>query len=330
MARNPRIGIISFAHMHAYSYAHALNVSGDIDFAGVADADGARGQKAALDYGTTYYASSHALLDANLDGVIIASENIHHRPLTEQCAAAGIRAILCEKPLATTVDDGQAMVDACTSAGVHLFTAFPCRFSPVFAEVRKLVEEGGLGEIIAIRGTNRGRNPGGWFIEKALSGGGAVIDHTVHVADLNRVLLGREAVEVYAEIDNRMYHGNFDDTGFLTVTYDNGAFATIDTSWSRPKTYPNWGDVALQIMGSGGVADVDLFAQAVTHYDDPGRSVAWQGWGSNIDALMIAEFARFCRGENATALATGLDGLRATQVALAAYRSADAKQPVAV
>lgn len=325
-----RIGILSFAHMHAYSYADALRRSPSIEFAGVADVDAARGEQAAHDYGTTYFPSTEALLDSGLDGVIVASENIHHRALVEKSAAAGVRAILCEKPLATTVDDARAMVEACRSAGVRLATAFPCRFSPAFAEVKKLVQDGGLGEIIAIRGANRGRNPGGWFIDKALSGGGAVIDHTVHVADLNRVLFGREAVEVYAEIDNRFYKGDFDDTGFLTISYDGGAFATLDTSWSRPKTYPTWGDVTLQIMGSGGVADVDLFAQSLTHFDDANASVAWPGWGSNIDALMVEDFVRVCRGEEPTALATGEDGLRALEVALAAYRSAESRQPVQV
>jgi len=184
--------------------------------------------------------------------------------------------------------------------------------------------------IIAIRGTNRGRNPGGWFVDKALSGGGAVIDHTVHVADLNRVLLGKEAVEVHAEIDNGFYHQDFDDTGFLTISYDGGAFATPYTSWSRPKNYPTWGDVTLQIMGSGGVADVDLFAQSVAQYDAANNSVGWPGWGSDLDRLMVLDWLRACRGETPTTIATGIDGLRALEVALAAYRSAEAKQPVTV
>lgn len=316
--------------MHAHSWAGVLRSLPDVDFVGIADPEASRGEAAARDYGTTYYASTEALLEQKLDGVMVASENINHRPLVEKAAAAGVRGILCEKPLSTTVADAEAMIAVCKSAGARLATAFPCRFSPAFVEVRKLVEEGGLGEIIAIRGTNRGRNPGGWFIDKSLSGGGAVIDHTVHVADLNRVLLGKEAVEVHAEIDNGFNHADFDDTGFLTITYDGGAFATIDTSWSRPKSFPTWGDVTLQIMGSGGVADIDLFAQAVTHFDDARPAVEWAGWGSNIDKLMVLDFLRLCRGEEPTALATGEDGLRALEVALAAYRSAEVKGPVKV
>ena len=330
MAEKTRIGILSFAHMHAYSYASALKSLPDAELVGIADANADRGRSIAGELGTTFYASDGELLAQKLDGVIIASENVNHRPLTEKAAAAGVRGILCEKPLATTVDDARAMIDACKSAGVSLATAFPCRFSPIFAEAKKLVADGGLGEILAIRGTNRGRNPGGWFIDKPLSGGGAVIDHTVHVADLNRVLLGREAVEVHAEIDNGFNHGDFDDTGFLTITYEGGVFATLDTSWSRPKSFPTWGDVTLQIMGSGGVVDVDLFAQAVTHFDDSRRAVEWSGWGSNIDLLMIQDFLRLCRGEEPSALATGDDGLRALEVALAAYRSAEVKGPVKV
>jgi len=192
------------------------------------------------------------------------------------------------------------------------------------------VKSGAVGKVLAIRGTNRGSNPGGWFIDPALSGGGAVIDHTVHVADLNRVLLGTEATEVYAEIGNGFNHQDWDDTGFLNISYGDGVFATLDTSWSRPKTYPTWGDVTLQVVGTKGVLDLDMFAQSVSEYNDTKGSVAWPFWGSNIDAGLIADFVKLTAGEDVPRIATGVDGLRALEVALAAYRSAKAGEPVAV
>lgn len=330
MADKTRIGIMSFAHMHADAYAWALRGKDNIDFVGCTDPDVERGMARAQQFETIYAPTAEALLRDNLDGVIITSENIYHRPLVEQCAKAGVKAILCEKPLATTVADAQAMIDVCGEHGVKLATAFPCRYSPAFVEMKNLVQSGGIGEVLAIRGTNRGRKPPGWFTDVALSGGGAVIDHAVHVADLNRLLLGREAVEVHAEIDNRFFHGKFDDTGFLTITYDGGVFSTLDTTWSRPKTWPTWGDITMQLLGTEGVVEMDMFAQALGHYDDTANAIAWPGWGSNIDALMVADFVRLINGATDTALATGEDGLRALEVALAAYRSSDLKQPVKV
>ena len=325
-----RIGILSFAHMHAVSYAEALAGHPDAVLVGLADPDSQRGQAMAARFGTTYFPSAAALLDRQLDGVIVTSENVHHRRFVEMAAAANVKAILCEKPLATTAEDARAMIAACAAANVKLATAFPCRYSPAFQRLQAQVQAGAIGDVLAIRGTNHGMMPGGWFIDTALSGGGAVLDHSVHVADLNRRLLGREAVEVYAEIGNGFYHQAWDDTGFLSIGYEGGVFATLDTSWSRPKTSPTWGDVTLQVVGAEGVLDLDMFAQNLVHYDDRAGRVSWVPWGSGTDAGLVADFLRLVSGQSAPNLATGEDGLRALSVALAAYRSAEAGEPVAV
>ena len=316
--------------MHAQAYAQALREHPGAELVGIADSEAARGQAMAEQFGTTYFPSEAALLNLGLDGVVITSENIHHRRLVEMAAEVGVPAILCEKPLATTADDARAMIAACAAAGSKLATAFPCRYSPAFGRLRQQVAAGAIGEVLAIRGTNHGLMPGGWFVDKSLSGGAAVIDHAVHVADLNRLLLGREAQEIYAEIGSGFYHQDWEDTGFLTIGYDGGVFATLDTSWSRPKTYPTWGDVTLQVVGTGGVLDLDMFAQNLVHYDDRAGRVSWETWGSNTDAGLVADFVRLASGEDAPNLATGEDGLRALSVALAAYRSAEAGEPVPV
>lgn len=324
-----KIGIFSFAHMHALAYAEALASSPSAALVGISDPDAGRGQAMARQFGTTYFPTEAALLDQKLDGVVVTSENIHHRRLVEEAAAAGVRAILCEKPLATTAEDARAMVAACAAGNVRLATAFPCRYSPAFRRLRGQVQAGAIGEVLAIRGTNHGKMPGGWFTDMPLSGGGAVIDHTVHVADLNRLLLGREAMEVYAEIGHGFYHQEWDDTGFLSIGYEGGVFATLDTSWSRPKTFPTWGDVTLQVVGTGGVLELDMFAQTLVQYDDR-AGVSWPHWGSGTDAGLVADFLRLTAGEAAPDLATGEDGLRALAVALAAYTSAASGEPVAV
>lgn len=325
-----KIGIFSFAHMHAWGYAHALMGRTNAVLAGIADPNPERAARMAAQFHTTAFPSEAALLEQGLDGVIVTAENAHHRRLVTQAADAGVRAILCEKPLATTAEDAQAMVEHCAMHGVSLATAFPCRYSPAFQRLRAQVQAGAIGSVQAIRGTNRGRMPGGWFVETPLSGGGAVIDHTVHVADLNRHLLGQEAVTVYAEIGNGFHHQEWDDTGFLSILYDGGVAATLDTSWSRPKTYPTWGDVTLQVVGTDGVLEMDMTAQILSHYDDRSGRVGWPGWGSDTDAGLVSDFLKLAAGEAAPEIATGEDGLRALEVALAAYRSADLQQPVPV
>lgn len=325
-----RIGILSFAHMHAGSYAGAARASQVAELVGIADADPARGARMAERFGAKFYETDEALLDQKLDGVVVCSENINHRPLVEKAVAAGVKYIACEKPLATTAEDARAMVDLCKANGVKLVMAFPCRYSEAFRRLRQQVRDGAIGEVLAIRGTNHGRMPGGWFTDKALSGGGAVIDHSVHVADLNHWLLGKNAKTVYAEIGNGFYHQDWDDTGFLTITYEGGVFATLDTSWSRPKTYPTWGDVTMQVVGTGGVIDLDMFAQNLVHTDDAAGRISWTHWGGSADAGLVNDFIRLCAGEDAPELATGEDGLAATAVAVAAYKSAELGEPVEV
>ncbi|UUZ95445.1 Gfo/Idh/MocA family oxidoreductase [Paenibacillus sp. P25] len=166
-----KIGIISFAHMHALSYAQALQELGEVEIAGIADENEARGRKYAEQFGTAFYADYNDLLEQELDGVIVTSENAKHREHVIAAAKAG-KHILCEKPLSTNVKDAQEMIDVCREHGVLLQTAFPVRFHPAIRRAKQMIEEGRVGRILAVKGTNHGQNPGGWFVDPALSGGG--------------------------------------------------------------------------------------------------------------------------------------------------------------
>lgn len=323
-----KIGIMSMAHMHAYSYADAVRSMPNAELAGIADHDADRAIETATTFETTAFARYADLLRTDIDAVIIGSENVRHRELCEMAADAG-KHVLCEKPLATSVEDGQAMIAACRKRQVQLMTAFPCRFSPAMGRLRTAVIDGAAGSILAIRGTNRGRCPFGWFVQTELSGGGAVIDHTVHVTDLMRWLTGSEVVEVYAEISNRMFGQDFDDIGFLNLRFANGVFASLDTSWSRPKSFPTWGDVTMAVVCDSGTLTLDMFAQNLVLYSDKSGATSWSHWGDNIDRLMLEAFVSAI-AEGQPVPITGEDGLRAAEVALAAYRSAETGEPVVI
>jgi len=320
-----RIGMMSFAHMHAYSYASCLKELEDVELVGIADDDQKRGKEAAEKYGTKYYKSYEQLLRENLDGVIICSENSRHRQLTEMAAEKGVH-VLCEKPIATTVEDAQAMIQICRQKGVKLGIAFPCRFSPAMRRAKEMIDRGRIGEILAIMGTNHGRMPGGWFIDRRLAGGGAVMDHTVHVVDLMRWILKDEVKTVYAEVGTLLHNIDIDDCGLLTMEFQKGVFATLDTSWSRPPWYPIWGDVTMEIVGTRGVISLDLFAQTLSVYDQRNR-VSWEDWGSSIDLGLIRDFTTRI-AQDKPLFITGEDGLRALEVALAAYKSSEEKRTV--
>lgn len=326
-----RIGIMSFAHHHAESYITGLRSMPGVELIGIADDDRARADQVARQFNAHRFDSYDALLAARPDGVIICSENVKHCPLVEMAASADAH-VLCEKPLATTLADGQAMIAACKQAGVHLMTAFPMRFHAAAVQVKAALDSGEVGKVRCCNATNQGENPDyirSWFSDKALAGGGAVMDHTVHVVDMLRWYMGAEVTEVYAEIDNLFHKGTVDvDTaGLLMLSFDNGVFATLDCSWSRPSYYPTWGNVKIDLICERGVLHTDYFNQNLTVYSHTNKRPIWLGWGSDADTAMIAEFIASIR-ENRAPSVTGEDGLKAVAVTLAAYESAQAHQTV--
>lgn len=329
-SKNIRIGMMSFAHMHAAGYAAHLCQMDDVDLVGVWDADPERGRAMADRFETAFFADNEALLAQGLDGVVICSENIHHRPLVE-LAAGRTKAILCEKPIATTREDAQAMIDACAATETRLQIAFPVRFSPPVQRLKAIIKEGKLGRLFSAKCTNHGSMPGDWFIQRDLSGGGAVIDHTVHVIDLLRWMLDAEVTEVYAEVGDSLLHPGLgiDDAGLLSFKMSNGMYGTLDTSWSRPASYPTWGDVKLEILGEEGVARVDAFAQHLRVSSDAAGKTRWLYWGGDMDMGLVQDFVAMIR-EDRTPSITGEDGLRALDVALAAYRSAERGEVVSI
>jgi predicted dehydrogenase len=331
-AGSVRIGLLSAAHVHADAYLQGLGSMPGVELVGLWDEDAGRGRATASAHGTIAFPSELGLLDA-VDGVVIASTNSEHRRLATLAAEAGV-VVLCEKPLATSVDDAAAIVDACAAAGARLMTAFPMRWSPVIGVLASSIRSGALGEIVAMEGVNTGEMPdvnAGWFVDPALAGGGALIDHVVHLADLYRWLMGSEAVEVHA-LANRILQERFAavETGALvSLRFASGAFATIDCSWSKPRSYPTWGGLSLEVVGTGGVVTADAFRQHLVRYGTRETGITWPAWGSDANGGMLAEFAAAIREDREPAV-TGVDGLRAVEIVDAAYRSVASGQPVAV
>lgn len=323
-----RCALLSMAHVHASTYAEILHRPTAATLTMVWDDDAARRGEAAR-YGVPVTGDLDAALGrADVDAVIITAENVHHRALCEAACAAG-KHVLCEKPLATTAEDAEAMIAAARRAGVILATAFPLRHNAPARRVKEQLRAGVIGSPLAVRATNHGKLPPGWFVQRALSGGGAVLDHTVHVVDLLRWYLEDEPVEVYAEISHGLYGLEVEDAAFMTIAFRSGVVATLDPSWAHPASYPIWSDVTMEIAGERGVLRLDAFAETITKYPQAGAPAEWLPWGVDADEAMLATFARAVR-DGGPAAADGRDGERALAVALAAYDSARAGRPVAV
>lgn len=327
-----RLAIMSFAHLHAEVYIDNLRNIPDVEFVGFSDTDAERGKRYAEIHNARWYDSHESLLKEGLDGVVICSENARHRELVEMAAEAGVH-ILCEKPIEVTLEDAKAMRDACEKNNVKFMTAFPVRFSSNSLEIKNTLDSGDLGRVYAINGINHSEIPRehrAWFAQKALAGGGAVMDHTVHLVDIYRWFFDCDVVEVYAEIDNLFYPDEVDvDTaGIVTLTMANGVFATIDCSWSRPTTYPRWGHLKMDIIGENGFITMDNLAQHLNIYSkNLPRNPSWVNYGIDTNQHMINEFAAAIR-EDRDPSVSWRDGYEALRVALACFQSAETGQVV--
>lgn len=340
---------MSFAHVHSDGYAWALRVINEQDGAAklvaISDPDSSRGEIKAKEWHARYFADYSEMMNSGeVDGVIIASENNRHVDEVIAAAEAGVH-VICEKPVATTEEQIKQMREALNKHKIVFQTAFVCRFSPAVVEAKKLLDGGAYGAVRAISATNHGKNPGGWFVDKAQSGGGAIIDHTVHAADAIRMLTGDELNHIRAfKGKNLKQDIDVEDNALIYARLHNsGVPVSIDCSWSRHEKWPTWGDLQLNIFCEKGAIKIDAFRPRINVASH--RGFEWHPLGEDLNVKLIRSFIQAVnehkgragslpRGIAASvhnrALRAGFeDGARAAEVAIAAYKSIDAgSEPV--
>jgi 1,5-anhydro-D-fructose reductase (1,5-anhydro-D-mannitol-forming) len=349
-----RIGVLSFAHTHAVGYLSALRAMPDVEVIG-SDPDGVstgtttdelRGRELAEALGVEYADSYDDLFAWGPDAVVVTSENARHRELVERAAKAGVH-VLCEKPLATTWEDGLAIRDAVERAGVLLMVAFPVRFASAFAKLRATHDAGALGQLFSVRGANNGMLPlsRNWFTDPALSGGGALADHVVHIADLLEALT-ESAPRTVTAVTNRVLHAeraggrsSADPTGgapagaetggLVSITYEDGLIAAIDCSWSMPDTSAVWGGLTLDVAGTGGTVSLDLFGPAAHGIVAATGLPIELRYGDDLDATMLRTFLEAVRTGEQPQPDVRV-GLRTLSIVLAAQESARTGRTVAI
>lgn len=323
-----KVGIVSLAHVHARSYAELLSGRPDVELRILEQNVSLHSEVSDL---TECMSDAEEFWRWAPDAVIITSETVHH--LTHVLAAAAARAhILCEKPIATTREDAHAIMEACEQAGVGLMMAFPVGFSPEAEIMRSTVEDGTLGEVISAIGVNTGKLPAtrDWFADPEMSGGGALVDHVVHIAELLDGL-GLRAESVSAATTNVLQPGRLrpgvESGALITISYDSGVIASIDASWSEPDASPQWGGLSLEIVGSSANLAINPFGSTVDGMGASGPLAL--GYGPDLDDLMISAFLASVRGSRPFT-PDGDVGLRTLAIVHAAQTSARTGQPARV
>jgi len=323
-----RIGMISFEHMHALSYAKALLQIPDIELVGIYDQDEYRGSKMSSLLNTKYYQDHLELLDQNLDGVIICTNNRDHEKMVIDASRYKVPSLV-EKPFAISQEAAMKMIESARENGVFVMNALPMRFNPSIIKGKEIIESGEIGEIVSIVSINHGKIPDGWFLDVEKSGGGALIDHTVHLADIIRWYTNSEFKTVYCESGSLLHNKHVEDTGIVFTELENGVIATIDFSWAHHDNYPIWPQVDLEVIGTKGVINVKGFAQ-VHHIVDPVNDmVTDQRFGASGDEGLVYAFVQACKDKRGIS-PNAIDGIRSTELAIAAYKSSATQEVVKV
>lgn len=217
------LGGVAEAHLEAYRSVTGLQV-----VAG-ADVDTGRLEKMSRRFHIRPYMSVEDMLEnEKLDAACVLTPASTHRDVTDRCAAAGLH-VLCEKPLAISLDDAQAMRAACRENDVRLFYGASYRFLPAITRARELVRSGMLGDIVLLsessiggRGLDRYRSLGPAHYPAGGPGGPGMglVDHGIHLIDAFRWVTGSEIKSV---VGRGIVSGESPVTEFLVMEFDNGA-----------------------------------------------------------------------------------------------------------
>ncbi len=319
-----RVGIVGVGFMgttHAAAWAGT-----DADIAGFLAATPNEAQSLADHYRSRAYPSLQAML-TDVDVVDICTPTHLHAEMVLQAAAAG-RHVVCEKPLARTVEQGQAMIATCRAAGVRLLVAHVVRFFPEYALAQAAVEEGQIGRPAVLRlarGSFRPKKPvGNWFLDFEKSGG-IMLDLMIHDFDYARWVAG-EVESVFAKNIGSARSGAAVEYGMAILRHRGGALSHVAGAWAYPP--PTFrtrleiaGDAGLIEFDSDATAPIDLLLRKVGQGDSPDVGLPSSPLSESPYTTQIKEFYAALADDQPVRVSAE-DGLAAVHIALAAIESA--------
>lgn len=280
-----------------------------------------------------YYTKEEDLLrNKDIEAVYIATPAFLHVKQVVQAAEYG-KHILCEKPMALTIEECEKMIDACEKNNVRLAMGFMMRFHPYHLKVKELIETKKIGDIVKARIQWNFWYPpkenGLWRHDPQLSGGGSMMDVGIHCVDLLRFLIG-EIEEVYALTSNKIFQYPVEDTSTLLLNFKTGEHGIVDNSFAMDSaSSPN----GLEIYGTKGIITTrktsTCFIGGTMSLFIDGKEEKYPI--SEVDTYQ-KEIENFESGiENNGAFSSdGEDGLQALKIVLAGYESAGSKKIVQI
>lgn len=337
-----RVGVIGCGsiarHRHLPEYAANPNV----ELVAVCDNNAERALEIGEKYGVPSYTSFVELLrNADVEAVSVCTPNYLHAPISNAALLAGVH-VLCEKPMATSKEEAESMIETAAKSGKKLMIAHNQRFVASHQKARQLIQNGEVGKIYSFRTAFGHGGPEGWsvegkegwFFQKDKAFVGAMGDLGVHKTDLLRYLLGEEIVEVGAFVETSAKEfATVDDTAVCVLKTESGTIGTLAASWS----YVSKEDNSTIIYGENAILRLE---------DDPNNSLVVQykngdvvnyqlgkiqsnDEGGQSSSHVIDQFVDAVLNDKDVPI-SGEEGMKSLGVILAALESNETKQIVRV
>ena len=329
------VGVGRAGMVHAFNFRYRI---AETQLVAMVDANEAMARERAgeLDVPFAFDSIESALSQVDFDAVFIATPTFTHASIVIAAAQAG-KHILCEKPMALTLDEADAMISTARQAGVVLQIGFMRRFDPAFRAAKEQIEAGAIGDPIMIRTLTRGPGlPPRWACDPTTSIG-MLAEVNSHDFDTIRWLASSEFTRVYAEAatfkapDLKTEFPDFYDTAVVTARMDNGGLGILDGCCPVGYGY----DARAEVLGTAGVLFIgELRDHALVRCtrEDGVVTKQFRAWAKRFEAGYLAEDEHFvnCVRTGELPLVSGKDGRQALEGVLAATRSIQTGAPVSL
>ena len=323
-----KIGLVGCGGLGSRHAAHVESIEG-AELVAVCDYELASA-KALADRFTSQpavYDDHRTMLSAqSLDAVLVVTPNFVHSPITVDAATAGAH-VFCEKPMALTVEDCDAMIEAADNAGVFLMIGYVRRFQNAYREMKRLIDEGQIGEVRmahAVRlGTGAPGGVAGWQLDRERYGG----LFSMHSHELDQ--LTWMAGEVRAVQAAMRYGDESDNTVeesiFINLEFSSGAIGSLSSS----RIYPG-GSYELGVAGTEGSVKITSGTGAQLTLNRMGEKPEHMTYERNNGLLEEMIYFLQCIRTGEQPQSNGLDGRRTIAISLAAHESARTGRKVEV
>jgi UDP-N-acetylglucosamine 3-dehydrogenase len=337
-----RVAVIGCGSIAQHRHLPEYKANKNVELVAVCDINEERALEVAENFGAKAYTSYEELLNAGgVDAVSVCTPNYLHAPISIAALNAGVH-VLCEKPMATSKQEAEAMIAAAKECGKKLMIAHNQRFVPSHQKARKLIESGEIGRIYSFRTAFGHGGPEGWsvdgkeswFFQKEKAFVGAMGDLCVHKTDLLRYLLGEEIVEVGSFVETSAKDfADVDDNAVCILKTESGIIGTLAASWAYVSKEDNstiiYGEKAILRLEDD--PDNSLVVQykngEVVNYQ-LGRIQSNEDGGQN-NSRVIDLFVNAIVNDQEPPV-PGEEGMKSLNVILAALESNETKQIVRV